>query len=649
MRTQRLRLTAALILAVLTLLPAVAWLANPTAANAQSQQYHMDNYDSRITVNPDGSLDIVETLAYSFDSGTFRRGLRVWDLEKLDSITEVKVTETTDGQEAPYTFGSFDPDETRNPPARTYGLENTGGQLRLRWIYGQTSNAKRSFQVSYHVNGAIRVYDDRDELQWYAVPPDWGSDIDKSEVIVTFPAGADTSGWTTEAVPSFANIGKQGNVITYSTVSGLGGGFEVGAKVPKGVLAATKPSWQESVDNRERLRPLLDVGLLLLSALVLVGGIMWGISRWYRRGRDLPVKLPIDYMAEPPSDLPPGLVGTLLDESADVRDVISTVVDQGQKGNLTITETQRGGLLSSPDFEYTMTGGAVDYRYEQMVLNALFRGGQQSVQLSDLKNSFYTSLPAIYTEMYQTLVALKYFPENPQAVRARNIGLGVSVIGLGALVFFGGFVFGDMFSWMILALGAALAIVGIVWAILGAAMPRKTDKGAEETAKWRAFQRYLEQIQTYTNVQEAADRFQKYLPYAVALGVDQQFVRQFNSVPQAMPTWYHPYGWYPYPYVTTGSGQSTSTSTGTGGGGGMVGGPIAGQGFDPGGAMQSMSDSLGGAMQGLSDSFTSMVNSASNVLTSSPSSSGSGGGGGWGGGGGGFGGGGGGGGGGGAD
>ncbi|HET9493954.1 MAG TPA: DUF2207 domain-containing protein [Chloroflexia bacterium] len=635
MRTQRLRLTTALILAVLTLLPAVAWLANPSAAGAQTQQFIIDQYDSDITVNADGSLNVEETLTYRFVSGTFRRGLRTWDLEQVDSINDVQVSEVRGDQTVPYNFSSFDPDESRTGVAGTYGMETADGKLRLRWIYGQTSNAIRTFLITYRVNGAIRVYDSNDEFNWYAVPPDSAAPIQSSNVTVTFPAGSNTSTWETAAIPAEAHIAKQGNAITYSTVSRLNSGFKVGAQIPKGVLAATKPSWQEAVDNRERMRPLLDFGLLVLSAVVLVGGVLWGISRWYRRGRDLPVKLPIDYMAEPPSDLPPGLVGTLLDESADVRDVISTVVDLGKKGNLTITETQRGGLLSSPDFEYNMTNGAVDYRYEQMVLNALFRGGQQSVQLSDLKNSFYTSLPGIYSEMYNTLVALKYFPENPQAVRARNVGLGVSVIALGALVFFGGFVFGETFSWMILALGGALAIVGIVWAILGSAMPRKTDFGAQETAKWRAFQRYLEQIQSYTNVQEAADRFQKYLPYAVALGVDKQFISQFNSVPQAMPTWYHPYGWYPY--VTTSSGGGTSTTTGTGGGG-SVGGPIAGPGFDPGGAMQSMSDSLGGAMQGLSDSFTSMVNSASNILTSSPSSSGSGGGGGgWGGGGGSFG------------
>src|SRR5512138_3524880 len=142
MRTPQLRLITTFVLAVLTLL-VVAWLAGPSAARAQSQQYHMDKYDSAISVNPDGSLNITETLAYSFDSGTFRRGLRVWDLDKVDSITDVQVFETTNGQKTPYTLGSFDPDETRNPAARTYGLETADGKLRLRWIYGQTSNRKR--------------------------------------------------------------------------------------------------------------------------------------------------------------------------------------------------------------------------------------------------------------------------------------------------------------------------------------------------------------------------------------------------------------------------------------------------------------------------------------------------------------------------
>jgi hypothetical protein len=280
-------------------------------------------------------------------------------------------------------------------------------------------------------------------------------------------------------------------------------------------------------------------------------------------------------------------------------------------------------------------------------MNAVFKKGQ-NVSLSDLKNEFYTSLPGINQAMYNELVRLKYFPENPATVRSRSQGLGCLILVLGIIAGVLWFMFGETISAMILIPALALGAVGIVGFMLSGAMPRKTDFGAEEAEKWRAFKRYLQQIRSYTNVQEAADRFQKYLPYAVAMGVDREFTRQFESVPAAMPAWYVPYGYVPYiPYVGGGGAQSAGSGQMVGGGG------VGGAGFDPGGAMQGMSNSLSGAMQGLSDSFTSMVNSASSAFTSQPSSSGSsggfGGGGGWGGGGGGFGGGGGGGGGGGAD
>src|SRR5687768_18161404 len=53
------------------------------------------------------------------------------------------------------------------------------------------------------------------------------------------------------------------------------------------------------------------------------------------------------------------------DESADVRDVIATVVDQGRKGNLVIRETGTGGLFSSKDFQYEQTGNNIAYRFER--------------------------------------------------------------------------------------------------------------------------------------------------------------------------------------------------------------------------------------------------------------------------------------------
>jgi hypothetical protein len=626
----------------------VAGFAAPGSALAQTNEFHMDQYDAEITVNTDSSLDVTETLIYVFDSGSFKRGLREIPLDRVDSITGVSVVEITDGGSTEYSETTFNEDDERDQGVpETFGTKVTGNTLRIRWIFPETTFGTRAFRVSYHVTGAMRVYDDRDELQWKAIPEDWQGDIDRSSVTVTLPGNVDVNSLTLASQPE-VEPGRQGNSVTWSD-NNVNNGLEIGVQLPKGTVQATKPGWQQALDDQEKFyaeleknEPIFSFIALVLTLVILVGGILWVFRRWYRAGRDKPVKLLTDYLTEPPSSLPPGLVGTLLDESADVRDVISTVVDQGTKGNLTIREAEKGGLLSSKDFEYTKTNGNVQYRFEEMVLNAVFSKGNP-VRLSELKNTFYSKLPPIYDEMYRNLVALKYFPENPKGVRTRNRVGGVLLIVLGAVLFFLGMTVGLLFSPLMMLPGIAVVIVGIGATVTAGAMPRKTDFGSEEAEKWRAFARYLQQMQKYTDVQAASDKFQKYLPYAVALGIERQLITQFNSVPTAMPTWYAPYGYYPYPVgVPIGSSHTRDGGAGNLGGGG--GAPS----FDPGGAMQNMSDSFAGSMQGMANSFTDMVNSASNIMTSQPSSSGSSSGG-WGGGGGSFGGGGGGGGGGGAD
>jgi len=48
---------------------------------------------------------------------------------------------------------------------------------------------------------------------------------------------------------------------------------------------------------------------------------------WRKRGRDDPSKIYASYVSEPPSNLAPGLVGALIDEKVDTKEVIATIVD----------------------------------------------------------------------------------------------------------------------------------------------------------------------------------------------------------------------------------------------------------------------------------------------------------------------------------
>ena len=64
---------------------------------------------------------------------------------------------------------------------------------------------------------------------------------------------------------------------------------------------------------------------------------------WRRRGRDEPGQVYAKYVSEPPSDLSPGLVGALIDEKVDTKEVIATIVDLARRGYLEITDTARRG------------------------------------------------------------------------------------------------------------------------------------------------------------------------------------------------------------------------------------------------------------------------------------------------------------------
>jgi len=49
---------------------------------------------------------------------------------------------------------------------------------------------------------------------------------------------------------------------------------------------------------------------------------------------------------EPPNQLTPGEVGTLVDDSADMRDITASIVDLAVRGYITIEEHQKDRMLA---------------------------------------------------------------------------------------------------------------------------------------------------------------------------------------------------------------------------------------------------------------------------------------------------------------
>ena len=113
------------------------------------------------------------------------------------------------------------------------------------------------------------------------------------------------------------------------------------------------------------------------------------------RTRPRAVALPIVVEYEPPDDLSPAEVGSLLDERIDTPDIVSTAIDLAVRGYMTIREeeTTRLLFLTDKDYRFEKRKPADDAlkAHERAFYGGLFASGD-SVLLSSLKNNFYSSI-----------------------------------------------------------------------------------------------------------------------------------------------------------------------------------------------------------------------------------------------------------------
>ena len=592
-------------------------------ASAQDKKYYWEFIDVDITVLENSDIRVVETQKFVFTQGSFHFAYRNIPMDRLESVTDVSVSEG--GME--YRRGSEDPG--------TFTTSREDGDFRITWYYPYTSDAARTFDIAYTVKGGLRFYEGGDQLWWKAVFPDRSFPVRSSRVTVHLPAGISREELKTAAYFTDADV----EIVDGSTVVFTAGDIkpgqelEVRVQFPHGIVEGQPPSWQVAgdrlADYNTRYRDLVNLAFGALGLLIPIVGFVALYLLWYTRGRDVPVGVVADYLAEPPSDLPPGLAGALVDEKADMKDIVATIVDLARRGVIHITEEEEPGFLGigkRRDFLFELLEHNEQLQsYEKTLLRKFFGRTRKRIYLSDLKDKFYTAIPGMRSQMYKEVVRRGFFPRSPEATRKMYLALGAVmvvgavVLGVGAMVFL--FTYADT----AFCPAAGIFLVGLVLVVVGQVMPRKTREGALAAAKWRAFERYLRGIEKYTNLERAQEIFEKYLPYAIAFGLERQWVSKFAEVNTPAPTWYHP---YPPVIVHGGPGRRGGVGTGV---------PDMGEGGASLPSLQGASDGMMVSLQSMSDGLFSMLNSASSTLSSSPSSSGggfSGGGGGGGGGGG---------------
>lgn len=661
---RRSRMGMILLIALLSLV-----LGQVAGVSAQTtQQVVWDSYNVDMEVRDDGTVRVTETQVVEFN-GRFSTGFADIPLTGLESINnlEVRIGVGTDSTPEP---AEYVPRAQYDNDPGTYTYTQTAQTLELDYAFPPTSRTggenSRVIILQYDVAGAIRVYEDLEpanqQLRWVAISSEVTdvAPIRNATASIILPEQVDPE----QTVSRPDGVETDGRTFTWTRQDlGPGDELEVNLQFPP-ITDAQVPAWQERSDQirEQQLRAEEQsavAGTVFLGAglLLLVGGLVLLYGIWYTRGRDPEIGLVADIVAEPPDDLRPGAAGTLIDEQTHTRDVIATVFDLARRGVIRMDETKTAGFMGfGRQRTYTLT--LLDHQtglkhYEEVLLDALFGPGAEdgtSVTMDRVQQTFAQRATEIHNGFYDELVEHGYFDASPENVRQRAnalrlIGPAVAAIVIVLVLMF----VGASSGWIILPIIAAVVLY-IAGGKVATNMPRKTMKGAEAAALWKAFKRYLQEIDEHENLEESKAIFEKYLPYATAFGLENSWIQKFSQVSTQMPPWFGG-GMGP---VMTGSGgygrrrqspfgggvwvfPSGGTGTGTFGGGSATG---AG-GSDGGGMnmpdLQGTSDAAGRSLQGGSDSIFDMLGTASDIFGGGSGRSGGGSFGSWGGGGGGFG------------
>ncbi len=320
---------------------------------------------------------------------------------------------------------------------------------------------------------------------------------------------------------------------------------------------------------------------------------------WWTVGRD-PRLRPITAQYEPPPNLTPGEVGTLVDNSADMRDITASIVDLAVRGYLVIEEVQKDrmlGLYHQKDYNFIVQKDRSQWAalkpHEQVLLNGIFSAGDagESVSMDDLENHFYKNLPDLKSRIFESLVSQGFYRRRPDSVRSTYVGTGIAI---GVLTIWGGSALGSAMGVATLPFILGGILSAIVICIFGWFMPAHTEEGTRAVERILGFEDFLAHVESdrFNRMIKTPQMFEKFLPFAMALGVEKNWSKAFQGIMTEPPGWYHggtgPI-FYPVNFTNDLSGMSSRASSvmasapRSSGGSGFGGGGSSGGGFGGGG------------------------------------------------------------------
>ncbi|MBW6431855.1 DUF2207 domain-containing protein, partial [Patescibacteria group bacterium] len=548
----------------------------------------ISNFEVRYILSLDGVISVTEIINYDFGTlnrhGIYRYIPYIYNLDN--------------GQKHRINISGI---SVKDLSGRDYKYENFNENNNIVIKIGDPNRkitGQKSYVITYQVKGGIRYLDNNDEFFWNVNGFGWDVPINNVKATVQLPTTINDSdieiacwqgvyGSTTECESM-----QGGNTLVFTaTELGPKENLTIDVGVPPGTFEVTDAGFMGTGLSLRAVILMVSFGFLTILMT-----FIFMLRHWWKFGRDPKGRGTIVVEYSPPDGLTPIEVGTLLDNRVDSKDMSAEIIYLATQGYLKIIKEKRK-ILGTRDYilvklkEFSINEKSID----ATLFNHIF-GSVSEVKVSELKKDFYPKVRSIKGEVHNKLVSDGYFRSSSLAVVTKYIGIasGVFILGIVVLFMSSFFNIGNVISFVVITF-TSMIVAGII-SIFGLMMPARTEKGVLIKEHVLGFKEYMkmvesERIKFHNAPEKNPEKFEEYLPYAMVLGVEKEWAKQFEGIYKAQPGWYQdPAGGILVPLVlvndinnfsslATSSMFSPPSSSGSGlGGGGSSGGGFGGGG-----------------------------------------------------------------------
>lgn len=557
------------------------------------------SYRSVIHVGADGALDVVETIRVNAEGREISHGI----------YRDFPTIYRRDGRRIRVGFGVEGVERDGRP--EPYALEHIPNGTRIRIGDADTNvpEGQHSYVIRYRTTRQIGFFDGFDELYWNVTGTDWIFPIDSVEARIYLPQEVDFGQSMIYTGPQDATDGHDGEVaserpgeIVFRSTRPLGPreGMTVAVRWQKGVVAAPAPP------SAARLW-LQDYGPIGAAILALLGLAAFYHYAWKRAGRG-PVAGTVVPIFAPPDGLSAAAIRYLRRMAFDNRAFAAAIVESGVRGKLKLIEGEKGWFSGGKTVIRETADGADMQPPERDMLRALFTAGssiemdksnhvifgaartalKDGLEEAYLGRLFLRNLGWAWVGLVLMLAAMlfvgtamalvdPYAEAGDKAMPALGFALLIGSVwaGRGSRLAISG---GDI---LLAGLAIALALGGVVFVVLSfmravetegllvmamaaplLALPlvlsafkwmaAPTKEGRAVMDQIAGFERYLsiteeERLETLHPPEKTPELFERYLPHAIALGVENKWAGRFAGVlaaAAAEPGRQSGMGWY---------------------------------------------------------------------------------------------------------